>query len=80
MNVINQNKLPFDIDSIFEIQTESEFNEIALKTFTFQWSNNTVYRGYCDLLKIKPAEISHFTNIPFLPISFFNKCLASMKI
>ncbi|CAH8284748.1 acyl-protein synthetase LuxE [Mariniflexile fucanivorans] len=57
--------------AIFNIQTEDQFNELALKTFKFQFENNRVYRSFCDLLYKHPSDIKTIQDIPFLPIQFF---------
>ncbi len=56
---------------IFNITTASEFKDLALKIFKFQFENNAVYRSFCDLLYKHPADIKDITDIPFLPIQFF---------
>jgi hypothetical protein len=44
---------------------------LALKIFAFQYEQNQVYRKYCDLLQITPADVHKPGDIPFLPIQFF---------
>ena len=39
--------------------------------FRYQHQHNTVYRQYCDLLKIDTRTVDALHKIPFLPISFF---------
>lgn len=56
---------------IFNIKTEAEFNDMALKVFKFQFENNTVYRSFCDLLYVNPSDVKRIEDIPFLPIQFF---------
>jgi len=56
---------------IFNIQSETDFNAIALQVFAHQFSNCKVYRSYCDLLYKNPSDITHYKDIPFLPIEFF---------
>lgn len=56
---------------IFNIKTSQEFEELALKTFRFQFENNSVYRSFCDLLYKNPSDINSIKDIPFLPIQFF---------
>ena len=58
-------------DSIFDINTEAAFEEMALSVFRVQYAENLVYREFCDYLKVNPAEVIQLTDIPFLPISFF---------
>lgn len=60
-----------DTNAIFNLQTETEFNDLALKIFKFQFENNRVYRSFCDLLYIHPSDVKTIESIPFLPIQFF---------
>tara|TARA_R110000737_G_scaffold109050_1_gene141934 strand:- start:445 stop:1413 length:969 start_codon:yes stop_codon:yes gene_type:complete len=56
-------------EGIFSIQSESEFEEWALKVFAFQLENCAVYREFCELMnRTSPKSTAE---IPFLPISFF---------
>jgi hypothetical protein len=59
-----------DIDTIWSL-SEHNFNDIALQIFHFQVKNNTVYGQYVNLIDQDPTKIEHYTQIPFLPISFF---------
>jgi phenylacetate-coenzyme A ligase PaaK-like adenylate-forming protein len=58
-------------NKIFEIKTDTEFNETALEIFHFQYANNKVYRQYADLNNLRINKIDHYKKIPFLPIEFF---------
>jgi phenylacetate-coenzyme A ligase PaaK-like adenylate-forming protein len=60
-----------DTKNIFNIRSEIEFNEMALKVFKHQFENNKVYRSFCDLLYKHPSEVKKVEDIPFLPIQFF---------
>ena len=55
---------------IFAAST-GHFNALAIELFQFQYKNNSVYRQYCDLLKVQVAGVHSIQKIPFLPISFF---------
>jgi phenylacetate-coenzyme A ligase PaaK-like adenylate-forming protein len=57
--------------AIFNIETEDQFKDLALKIFNFQFENNPVYRSFCDLLYIHPSDVKAIEDIPFLPIQFF---------
>lgn len=58
-----------DWNKIFEIETEADFERIALEVFAFQYENCVIYRKYVDLLnRNSPSCIEE---IPFLPIEFF---------
>ncbi|MBP0904821.1 acyl transferase [Mariniflexile gromovii] len=56
---------------IFNIQTDEQFNAMALKTFKYQFENNRVYRSFCDLIYKHPSDVKTIEEIPFLPIQFF---------
>jgi hypothetical protein len=58
------------VEKVFAANAEN-FNSIALEVFHFQYANNEVYRKYCDTIKTDVTAVKHFTQIPFLPISFF---------
>jgi phenylacetate-coenzyme A ligase PaaK-like adenylate-forming protein len=58
-------------NDIFNIKTEAEFKDMALKVFKFQFENNNVYRSFCDLLYVNPSDVTCVEYIPFLPIQFF---------
>lgn len=58
-------------DKLFAIKTGSDFEETALDVFHLQHEHCLVYRQFCDVLKINPAEIKSVNDIPFLPIEFF---------
>ena len=55
---------------IFNI-TPGSFDELALEVFRFQYENNPVYKAYIDTLHIKPGNVRHVHEIPFLPIELF---------
>jgi phenylacetate-coenzyme A ligase PaaK-like adenylate-forming protein len=56
---------------IFTINSDTDFNGIALEIFHFQYARNPVYHQYVDLNHTKIADIDHFKKIPFLPIEFY---------
>ncbi|MEY3235933.1 MAG: hypothetical protein RI883_34 [Bacteroidota bacterium] len=56
-------------NQIFSINSDADFERIALEIFQFQVENCTVYNQFCkNILKKTPLKIEE---IPFLPISFF---------
>lgn len=57
--------------NIFNIQTETEFNDVCLDVFKLQYHTVAVYKDFVDALKMKPDSLRHYKQIPFLPISFF---------
>jgi phenylacetate-coenzyme A ligase PaaK-like adenylate-forming protein len=56
---------------IFNLDSEEEFNKLALEIFRFQADHNTVYNKYLKLRKVQPYSIHRIEEIPFLPIEFF---------
>ena len=71
MNVQDLQKLPFDLHRIFNIQTDDQFLDIALRSFYFQYDNCQVYQNYVQLLGKNVNEVTCLEDIPFMPISFF---------
>ncbi|WP_275315918.1 acyl transferase [Tenacibaculum bernardetii] len=58
-------------EQVFNIQSEEEFTKVALRVFKHQFTNNKVYRSFCDLLYVHPSDVTSIEQIPFLPIEFF---------
>ena len=50
---------------------DAEFNELAQAVFAFQLAHNTVYRAYCEQLKLTPSSVPHWKKIPAVPTSAF---------
>ena len=53
------------------VEKDSNFENLAIKTFRFQAEYNPTYKTFVDLLKINPASISDYKDIPFLPVEAF---------
>ena len=70
-----------DIHSIFNSNTPSDFEKLAMQVFSFQFKNNKIYRSFCDLLHKHPCDVKTIQDIPFLPINFFktHQILSSKK-
>lgn len=58
-------------NEIFNIKNEEDFDAVALKIFQYQYNQVTIYREFCNHLKIDFQDINSIQNIPFLPIEFF---------
>lgn len=58
-------------EHIFAIKDNIAFEKAVLNIFYHQAENCEVYKQYIYHLGIKSQEITHFLEIPFLPISFF---------
>lgn len=58
-------------DQIFKINSEADFNRLAIAIFHNQYERNEIYRKYVNNLSVIPSTVTHYTGIPFLPIEFF---------
>lgn len=56
---------------IFNVRSQSEFDDMALAVFRLQYEHNSLYRQFVQALGIDLQAIDHPTKIPFLPVSFF---------
>lgn len=56
---------------IFKNHSRTEFENLAMQVFRFQYKSNKVYADYINMLGLKLSRISNIAEIPFLPISFF---------
>ena len=59
-----------DWNRIFNVN-ESNFDDLVLEIFQFQYQHNPIYRTYIDTLRFNPKTINKLSDIPFLPIRFF---------
>jgi len=50
---------------------ESDFDALALDVFRFQVENNPLYQQYIQLSGVSPEKITHWMEVPFLPIELF---------
>jgi hypothetical protein len=50
---------------------EADFDVLALDVFRFQAEKNPLYQQYIQLSGVSPEKITHWTQIPFLPIELF---------
>ncbi|MEG0697268.1 MAG: acyl transferase, partial [Algoriella sp.] len=60
----------FDSKQIFSIQSEDDFQAIALEVFRYQAQENEVYKDFLHFLNVDYTKIQHTDNVPFLPIQF----------
>ncbi len=61
----------FATENIFKINSNVEFELIALEIFRLQSEYNPVYKKYLELIKCNPDMIKSVSDIPFLPVEFF---------
>ncbi len=59
---------------IFQLSGSSDFDDVALQLFRFQYDNNAVYRRYVELLGVDATAVDRVEAIPFLPVEFFKRC------
>ena len=59
------------VTDIFKINCESDFEQMALRIFRFQFDHNEVYRKWVQLLGLHKSDVNKVKEIPFLPIEFF---------
>jgi len=57
-------------DKIFTAE-QSDFEQLALEVFQFQYNNNAIYQQYVNALSIVGSKVKSIDQIPFLPIRFF---------
>jgi phenylacetate-coenzyme A ligase PaaK-like adenylate-forming protein len=58
-------------NQIFNINNQTEFSDIALEIFNYQYLNNKIYRLFVQSLGREPSEVNSIHKIPFLPVEFF---------
>ena len=57
----------------FQAHADAEFNGMALMLFTLQFDHNPAYRKFCEVRKISPHALTHWTQIPAVPTSAFKE-------
>lgn len=60
-----------DPKAIFSIQSQPQFESLALEIFRYQAENCQVYSDFVKNLGIRADKVSDLNSIPFLPIEFF---------
>ncbi len=53
---------------------DEAFEEIALRLFQFQATENEIYRNYLAYIGVSPSDVTRVGEIPFLPITLFKSC------
>ncbi len=57
-------------DKVFTV-TSTDFEQLALDIFRFQYTNNSIYRAFTDHVGVEVGSVSSLNDIPFMPVSFF---------
>lgn len=65
-----QNRI-FELKSTPQHDSETDFNDLAIDVFHFQYQHNAIYQKYVLSLNVNLDRITHYSQIPFLPIEFF---------
>ncbi len=65
------NLTEFDINQIFNIKSQEEFDIYALKIFAYQFNHVEIYKKYISLLGLEVKKITSTQQIPYLPIQLF---------
>ncbi len=63
--------MPSIQDTIYNIKTEQDFWEAALKIFNYQLENNRLYKEFATLLGKESVQPGSVNEIPYLPVEFF---------
>jgi phenylacetate-coenzyme A ligase PaaK-like adenylate-forming protein len=58
-------------EKIFLVETEEQFNEVALEVFRFQYLENPIYRTFCAAVGCDPDKVIDYMKIPCMPVEFF---------
>jgi hypothetical protein len=56
---------------VFRIASATDFNELALEIFHFQYKNNITYKTFVDGVCRNVNLIDHYSQVPCLPVEFF---------
>ena len=62
--------MPFR-EKIFSINSDQDFNNLAVEIFHYQYEFNPVYHDFVNALSVNPVSVRNFEHIPCLPVSFF---------
>jgi phenylacetate-coenzyme A ligase PaaK-like adenylate-forming protein len=58
-------------DRIFSIKNQSDFLNISLDIFRYQYLNNSLYRTFTDNLGVNWKSVDSLQGIPFMPVELF---------
>ena len=53
--------------------SEDDFNELALRIFSYQYQNNLPYQAFCRQKGKTPRLVKNWRDIPFVPINAFKE-------
>jgi len=58
-------------DKIFSTENHSDFLNLVLQIFDYQYNNNIVYQDFAGYLKKVPGRVNNLAGLPFMPVEFF---------
>lgn len=58
---------------------DADFDALARGLFTFQYERNAPYRRYCEIRGASPASVTHWTEIPAVPIAAFKEAVLACE-
>ena len=61
----------FSPREIFNIDSDTSFERVALDVFRYQFHGNEIYRNWCKAIGRSMNDVRRLEDIPFLPIEFF---------
>jgi phenylacetate-coenzyme A ligase PaaK-like adenylate-forming protein len=53
------------------IEEPSDFNQMALRVFAYQYERSTAFRKFCDRRNANPKRLDHWKQIPMVPVEAF---------
>lgn len=59
------------VRKVLSLDSESQWEELALEIFRFQSKYNDIYRKFVELLHIEPGTIDNVDLIPCIPVEFY---------
>jgi len=71
-----EKELHNDIKNLIETgydrpRDDTEFNDISLRLFRFQYENCELYRKFCESKDLTPSNVNEWRNIPAIPAEAF---------
>jgi hypothetical protein len=66
-------RLREEISNLQSSISNSRFAGLALELFALQFKHNSAYRKICEVRKLTPKTITHWTQIPAVPTSAFKE-------
>jgi hypothetical protein len=62
-----------EVREFIESPDPARFDRLALEVFGFQFERNVPYRRFCERRGRTPSDVSHWTEVPAVPVSAFKQ-------